>query len=435
MHNDRPYFQPEIETMSREQLAIWQDQLIQDLVSVAYERSPLYRGRWQERQVRPQDIRSVEDFRQATPFLTKKDLVGYRDKHGDPYCGVLCVEPQEVNNVGTTSGTTSEPLPLIELINGTVPFASSIRDMWGAGLRPGDKVLHPMVTVRGPQERTYQQLGCVPLMINVRHGADWEEAFRMIRTHKPALIYTFGPMISDLERLSQKHDLREIFSCLKFAVFSGEPLGKRMRARLRHDWGMTVYDVAGAGDTGVAWDCHMHDSFHLWDDYVYAECVDPATGQPMADGEAGELVCTALANKPWPLIRYRSGDIVSLDRSQCGCGRTHTRFRLLGRVSDKIVIGGVAVMPSQVWQAIEQLDATATAVFQILHSGGEEVFELRLRVGYIPRHVTSLQELDAALKAVVNEATGLTPIIELMTEAELLARSPSGTKLPRVVKS
>jgi hypothetical protein len=89
----------------------------------------------------------------------------------------------------------------------------------------------------------------------------------------------------------------------------------------------------------------------------------------------------------------------------------------------------------QVWRAIEQVDATATAVFQIIHSGEANVGELRLRVGYNTRLVASLSDLEAAIKTVVKEATGLEPVVELLPESQLLARSPSGFKLPRVVKA
>jgi phenylacetate-CoA ligase len=428
------YFQPQLETMSRSELDRLQSEKVKHLFDWAYENSPLYRSRWSARGVTRGSVRTIDDFRAATPLLDKKELVAFRDQHADPYCGILCVPRERVNNVGTTSGTTAEPMPLVELVDGAPPFASTVRDMWGAGLRPGDRVIHTMATQRGPQERVYHQIGCVPLMVNVRRGADWEAVFRMIRRHQPAHIYLLGPMVAELDRLSQDHDFKSIFSCIKFAVVTGEPLGARMRARLTEEWGLHLYDVTGAADTGVAWDCRVHDGFHLWDDYVLAECLDPETGAPVAEGQAGELVCTALANLAWPLIRYRSGDLVKLTRTPCGCGRTHTRFHLVGRISDKLMVGGVTVMPGSLWRAIEQLDETAAAVFQIVHPGGAAVSELRVRVGYNVRRTASVGDLQERLVAAIREATGLTPTLELLPESELLAGSRSGIKLPRVVK-
>jgi phenylacetate-CoA ligase len=429
------FLQQELETMPREELSRMQEDKVRGLVRWAYERSPFYRERWDQLGVHPSEIGSITDFQKRIPLLNKADLVGFRDRTGDPYCGLLCVSPALVNNIGTTSGTTSEPMPLIELASGAPPFASTVRDMWGAGLRPGDRVIHTMATQRGPQERVYQRIGCVPLMVNVRPGADWENVFDMVRRHRPAHIYLLGPMVAELERLSQDHDLAEIFSSIKFAVVTGEPLGARMRNRLTQEWGLHLYNVTGAADTGVAWDCRMHDGFHLWDDYVFAECLDPDTGEPVPDGDPGELVCTALANDTWPLIRHRSGDLVRLDRSPCGCGRTHTRFHLIGRLSDKIEVSGRAIMPAQVWRAIEQLDETAAAVFQIVHPGGPDVPELRIRIGYNPRRTVSLPALEAHLTEAIRAEVGVVPRIELHTEADLLAKSRSGIKLPRVVRS
>jgi phenylacetate-CoA ligase len=429
------YFQPEIETMDRASLDGLQLRKVEALVRFAYDRSLLYRERWEAAGVRPESIDSLDSFRKHTPLLGKKELVDFRERRGDPYCGLLCVDPALVNNIGTSSGTTAEPMPLVELVDGAPPFASTVRDMWGAGLRPGDRVLHCFATQRGPQERVYHRIGCVPMMVNMRMGADWDLVFRMIRHHQPTHIYLLGFMIAELARLSRDHDLKAIFAPIKVAVVTGEPLGARMRARMKEEWGLQLFEVTGTADVGVAWDCRAHDGFHIWDDYVYAECLDPVSGLPVPEGQPGELVCTALANLAWPLIRYRSGDLVRLTRQPCACGRTHTRFHLLGRISDQLNVAGVSILPMQLWQIIEQVDQTATAVFQIIHPGTVDVARLMLRIGYDTLEGTEVDALRATLAARIAAQTGLTPIIELMPADALLASSPSGIKLPRVVKS
>ena len=429
------YFQPEIETMDRAGLDGLQLRKVEALVRFAYDRSLLYRERWEAAGVRPESIDSLDSFRKHTPLLGKKELVDFRERRGDPYCGLLCVDPALVNNIGTSSGTTAEPMPLVELVDGAPPFASTVRDMWGAGLRPGDRVLHCFATQRGPQERVYHRIGCVPMMVNMRMGADWDRVFRMIRHHQPTHIYLLGFMIAELARLSRDHDLKAIFAPIKVAVVTGEPLGARMRARMKEEWGLQLFEVTGTADVGVAWDCRAHDGFHIWDDYVYAECLDPVSGLPVPEGQPGELVCTALANLAWPLIRYRSGDLVRLTRQPCACGRTHTRFHLLGRISDQLNVAGVSILPMQLWQIIEQVDQTATAVFQIIHPGTADVARLMLRIGYDTLEGTEVDALRATLAARIAAQTGLTPIIELMPADALLASSPSGIKLPRVVKS
>lgn len=429
------FFQPEIETLDRASLDALQLTKIRALVHNAYEHSSLYRQRWDSAGVRPETLDSIESFRAHTPLLTKKDLVDFRDQHGDPYCGLLCVDPTLVNNIGTSSGTTAEPMPLVELVDGAPPFASTVRDMWGAGLRPGDRVLHCFATQRGPQERVYHRIGCIPMMVNMRMGADWTVVFKMIQDHQPTHIYLLGFMIAELSRLSRDYDLKKIFAPIKVAVVTGEPLGARMRAKMQNEWGLHLFEVTGTADIGVAWDCPAHDGFHIWDDYVYAECLDPRTGQPVPDGQPGELVCSALANLAWPLIRYRSGDLVRMTHEPCRCGRTHSRFYLLGRISDQLQVAGVSILPTQLWQIIEQVDQTATAVFQIVHSGAADVTQLVLRIGYESLEGLSVQELNAILSRRIQDGTGLAPRIQLLPAADLLASSPSGIKLPRVVKS
>lgn len=429
------YFQPEIETLDRASLDGLQLRKVAALVRFAYDRSVLYRERWEAAGVRPELMDSLDSFRKHTPLLGKKELVDFRERRGDPYCGLLCVDPALVNNIGTSSGTTAEPMPLVELVDGAPPFASTVRDMWGAGLRPGDRVLHCFATQRGPQERVYHRIGCVPMMVNMRMGADWDLVFRMIRRHQPTHIYLLGFMIAELARLSRDHDLKAIFAPIKVAVVTGEPLGARMRARMKEEWGLQLFEVTGTADVGVAWDCKAHDGFHIWDDYVYAECLDPVSGLPVPEGHPGELVCTALANLAWPLIRYRSGDLVRLTRQPCACGRTHTRFHLLGRISDQLSVAGVSLLPMQLWQIIEQVDQTATAVFQIVHPGTADVSRLVVRIGYDTLEGTTVDVLRATLVARIAAQTGLTPTIELMAADTLLASSPSGIKLPRVVKS
>jgi phenylacetate-CoA ligase len=339
-----------------------------------------------------------------------------------------------VNNIGTSSGTTAEPMPLVELVSGAFAFASAVRDMWGAGLRPGDRVIHVMATQRGPQDRANEALGSIPLMVNVRPGADWSNVFDVIRRHQPSHIYLLGPMLPELDRLSEDVDLAEIFSCIKFAVVSGEPLGARMRRKLTHEWGLNLYDVTGTADIGVAWECSAHDGFHVWEDFVLAECLDPVTGLPVPDGEPGELVCTALANRAWPLIRHRSGDLVSFDRRPCSCGRTHLRFHLLGRISDRVRVGDRDVLPMQLWRVIEQFDETAAAVFQIVApEGGTDV--LRVRVGFNARRTSAVADLQDRLRGAIEAECGLDPVLEMYEESKLQARSSSGIKLPRVVRS
>ena len=421
------YLEPEIELLNRRDLAALQLTRLQAVVALAAVRSDLYRGLWNG----VSSIRSIEEFQESIPLLDKRALVEHRDTTGDPFAGLLCGDVPEISTIGTTSGTTAEPMPLVEHLCGRPPFHTTVRDMWAAGLRPGDRVVPVGAVQRGPQERVYQTLGCVPLMLNMRPGTDWVEVFDAFDVHRPAHIYLLGGTVAELDRLGDDIDLRSKFSCLKFAVFSGEPLGARMKRKMVEDWGLELYSVAGAADTGAAWDCPMHDGYHLWEDHVFAEAIDPESGALVAEGEVGELVCTTLTNHVWPLIRHKSGDLVRLDKSPCGCGRTHMRYLLIGRVSDRLKIAGCSFVPADVWLAIEQHDETQTGVFQIVYPAADD--RLHIRIGYADRRTRSVADLERRLSRSIHDATGLLPALSLIPESELLASSPSGIKLPRVV--
>src|SRR5436305_5239425 len=157
------------------------------------------------------------------------------------------------------------------------------------------------------------------------------EVVDALRTYRPAYLQMMYPQMVELEHLAEKTDLREAFSSLKGASCAGQPLSRKMRERIQDDWGIEVFEYTSAADTGTAWECREHDGFHLWEDTVFAECVDTENLEPQAEGQTGELVATDLDNLAAPLIRYRSSDLVRLSRERCGCGRTHARMWLAGR--------------------------------------------------------------------------------------------------------
>jgi phenylacetate-CoA ligase len=429
---DRRYFQPEIETMPRARIEELQLAALKELLSSTIDASPLYRRLWHD--VPVEQISSLDDFKERVPLLDKSDLVAYRDETGDMFCGALSIDLGRIDMMGTTSGTTSEPMPLIELFDRNPPNSPMIRDLWGAGVRPGDRVLHCMAVQRGPQERIYQRLGCIPLMVDMRAGADWSEVFAMMRRHRPTHIYLLAPMVAELNGLSDDYDLRSIFVSVTSAVVTGEPLGRRMRARMVEGWDLDVYSVAGVGDAGVAWDCSAHAGHHIWEDFTIAECLDPVTKREVQEGEVGELVCTSLANVAWPLVRYQSGDLVRMDRSTCACGRTHARYSVVGRKSDRLVIAGATVLPNEVWAVVESQDETAAGLFQILRRASIESSELHVRVGFNPRRTASLPDLSERLTSILQESLGVRSNVGLLPENELMALSPSGVKLPRMVE-
>ncbi|WP_235748582.1 phenylacetate--CoA ligase family protein [Nocardia coffeae] len=419
--------------MPRDQLRALQERRVLELVHVAYEKSPFYRELWSAAGIEPGMVRSLDDFERLIPTFTKDDLRAYRNHTGDPFGGLLQVPRTRLTSVMSTSGTTGAPELIPEIWESVPPLpACSTRDLWELGLRPGDRVLVPAGAFRGFYDTFFRKMGLVPIYIDtwIGHGAEVLEAARRFR---PAYMQLMMPTLLEFERLAGTYDIREALSSFKGAAFAGQPLGKALADKVRDEWGIELFVYGSAGDTGTAWECREHNGYHLWEDLVLPELLDTDNDRAVDSGDIGELTATDLDNKAAPLIRFRSGDLVRLDRSTCGCGRTHARQWVIGRRGDETVVAGKPVVVSEVWAAIESQDETHDGLFQIIRST-RVADRLRLRVGYQSVSEVDLDDLSARLQTVVSERVGVRPEIELVSVDDLVARSSSVAKFPRVVK-
>jgi phenylacetate-CoA ligase len=431
---DRRYFQPEIETMPRDELRALQERRVLELVPAAYEQSPFYRELWTAAGVDPRRVRSLDDFTAMIPTFGKDDLRRYREKTGDPYSGLLQAAPDELTSVMSTSGTTGSPELIPEIWDTAPPLPTcSARDLWELGLRPGDRVLVPAGCFRGFYDSFFQAMGLIPVYVDSWIGQG-EEVLRAMLRFRPAYLQLMMPTVLELERLAGQYDIREALSSLKGAAFAGQPLGKALADKVRDEWGVELFVYSSAGDTGTAWECREHDGYHLWEDLVLPETLDPDRDAVVPGGEVGELVATDLDNRAAPLIRYRSGDLVRLSADVCGCGRTHARQWVLGRSGDETLVKGRPVVLSELWAAIETQPETHDGLFQIVRES-RATDRLRLRVGYEPTTTPDLEDLRVRLCAVVADRVGVEPQVELVPVDDLLARSSSVAKFPRVVKA
>ncbi|MER6957224.1 phenylacetate--CoA ligase family protein [Streptomyces sp. NPDC000618] len=433
------YFEPQVETMPREELRARQQERVLELVGYAYANSAFYRELWDAHGVHPRDVRSLADFRARIPFVTKDMIRAHRARTGDPFGGLLCVPVDELTSVSSSSGTTGDPEFFAEIWEDAPPLvAASVRDLWELGLRPGDRVLSAAGNFRNLMDPGYQALGAVVIEVDIWLGR-MPEIVDAIREYRPVYLQMMYPHMVELEHLADKVDLKEAFSSLKGASCAGQPLSRKMRDRIRNDWGIDVYEYTSAADTGTAWECREHDGFHLWEDTVFAECVElDDSAEPgwrdVPDGDLGELVATDLDNRAAPLIRYRSEDLVRMSRDRCGCGRTHARMWVGGRRGDETLVQGRSVVLADIWQAVEDQPETVAGVFQIVRDR-REVEELRLRVGYDPGVTGDVDALAGRLGRAVRERTGVQPVLDLRTEDELLQTMTSVAKFPRVVKN
>jgi phenylacetate-coenzyme A ligase PaaK-like adenylate-forming protein len=432
--DDRRFLEPDIETASREQIAQLQEKRVLELVPYVWERSAFYRELWSQAGVEPDDIRSLDDFTTKIPTFCKDDIKAYRDRTGDPFGGLLCVDISELTSITSTSGTTGMPELIPEIWTVAPPLPTHYaRNFWEIGLRPGDKVLMPAGSFRNYFDDYLHMLGLVPVYLDCWLGCG-EQVLRAIERYDVAFVQLFLPLVLEFEKLEEQYDMKKMLSSLKGAAFAGMPLGKVLTEKVRDRWGVDLYTYTSAGDTGTAWEGREHDGYFLWEDTVLAETLDTVTGAQVGDREAGELVATDLDNWAAPYIRFRSGDMVRITREPAPSGRTHARMWVLGRSGDEMIVGGKPMMVGEVWQLLESIPELGDGIFQVVRYS-DAMERLRIRAGYPPDRTGDLDELQRRATNVLGQGLGVGVDMELCPIDSLLATASSVAKFSRVVKA
>jgi phenylacetate-CoA ligase len=196
---------------------------------------------------------------------------------------------------------------------------------------------------------------------------------------------------------------------LELGLFGGEPFSDALRGQIEAELGLTAMAFYGLSELcgpGVAAECHAHAGLHVQEDHFLVEVVDPDSGEPLPDGEEGELVFTTLAKEALPLIRYRTGDVGSLDRAHCECGRTFARVSgLRGRRDDMLIVRGVNLYPSNVEHLLLGVPEVAPHYRLIIERDGP-LDELTVECEPASPELDRT-ELGARLERLLHEHTGI----------------------------
>ena len=341
------YYQPEIETLPYEKIREIQNEKIVKQVKHVYENVAYYRNLMDEKGVKPEDIKSVDDIKKL-PFLTKSDL-----REAYPY-GLLGTDLKNCVRIQSTSGTTGKRVVAF--------YTQHDIDLWE------DCCARAIVAAGGTDEDVCQvcygyglftggpglnggshKVGCLTLPMS-SGNTDRQIQF-MMDLNATILCCTPSYAAYIGETLAEKGYKPED-NKLKAGIFGAEPWTEEMRREIEKSLGIKAYDIYGLTETsgpGVAFECSEQKGMHINEDHFYAEIIDPDTGEVLPEGEKGELVFTSLDKEAFPLLRYRTRDICVLTREKCSCGRTHVRMsKPMGRSDDMMIIRGVNVFPSQI---------------------------------------------------------------------------------------
>lgn len=342
---------PRIEEMPKVELQRMQYKLLKSLVYRLYSFSPFYHDRMKEHKVHPDDIRELSDV-QKLPFMFKRDL---RDSYPDR---IFTASQEELVRYHVSSGTTGKPTVVGYTQNDIDLWTTSLaRALTSAGLGRGDviQVSYGYGLFTGGLGLHYgaERIGATVLPTSVGNTERQIELMQDLGATAiactPSYLLHMGE-VAEKMGVSIKNDTK-----LRTGILGAEPWTEGMRNRIQ-DWlGMRAYDIYGTSELSgpMFTECTEQKGFHVWSDIALTEVIDPKTEEPVAPGEKGELTITILKKEALPMIRYRIGDITSMDESPCPCGRTHPRIqRITGRVDDMLIIRGINVFPSQVEYAL-----------------------------------------------------------------------------------
>ena len=338
-----------IETASRDEIAALQLSRMQWSLRHAYDNSPFYRARFDAHGVHPDDLKSLSDIAKF-PFTTKTDL---RDTY--PF-GMFAVPREKIARIHASSGTTGKPTVVGYTAKDIDTWANlAARSIRASGGRAGDivHVAYGYGLFTGGLGAHYgaEKLGCTVVPIS---GGMTERQVTLITDFRPRIIMvTPSYMLSILDEFRRQGiDPRE--SSLAVGIFGAEPWTNAMRREIEEAFDMQAVDIYGLSEVmgpGVANECvETKDGLHIWEDHFYPEIINPETGQPVEDGQMGELVFTTLTKEGLPIIRYRTRD---LTRLLPGTARSMRRMeKITGRSDDMIILRGVNVFPTQIEEQI-----------------------------------------------------------------------------------
>ncbi len=345
-----------IETASVDELRSLQFERLQWSIGHTFDNVASYRAKCEAAGVTPADLASLDDLK-LFPFMVKDDL-----RQAYPY-GMFAVPQRDVVRLHVSSGTTGQPT--------VVGYTKNDIDMWATvvarSIRAGgggpDDTIHiaygyGLFTGGLGAHYGAEKLGAMVIPLS---GGQTPKQVQLIRDFEPDIIMVTPSYMLNIADEFERQGLDPAKSSLKVGIFGAEPWGDSMRKEIEKRCGLDAVDIYGISEVigpGVASECiETKDGLVVWEDHFYPEIVNPETGEPVADGEMGELVFTSLTKEALPIIRYRTRD---LTRLLPGTARTMRRMeRITGRSDDMLIIRGVNVFPTQIEERVLAVEALA----------------------------------------------------------------------------
>ncbi|MEA1928253.1 MAG: phenylacetate--CoA ligase [Candidatus Auribacterota bacterium] len=418
-----------IECMDPEEMEVLQSERLRKLVAYLLDNSAFYQKRFKEAGISVGDIRGISDLKKL-PFTRKTDL---RDNY--PF-GMFCVPLRDVVEIHASSGTTGNPT-VVAYTRNDVKLWSEVmaRTLAVAGATPDDIVqnAYGYGLFTGGLGAHYGAMELGASVVPMSSGGTKRQLKLMYDFKSTVLTCTPSYAFFMAEEAREMGiDPRE--SALRIGVLGAEPWSDGLRREIEEAWDMTALDVYGLSEIigpGVAQECPAKNGLHIYSDVFFPEVVDPATGEPVNEGEDGELVITTLTKEANPLIRYRIGDIVSISYDRCSCGRTLPRIsKIKGRTDDMLIIRGINVFPSQIEAVLMEVEGAQPHYLLVVDRvKGLDTLEVQVEVSedIFSDEIKRLQHLSETIKKEIESVLALVVDVKLV-EPKTIERSMGKAK-------
>lgn len=303
-------------------------------------------------------VTSQEDF-EKLPFSSKDDL-----RNAYPL-GIQAVPDEDVVRIHSSSGTTGKPV--------IIPYTAKDVDDWAimfarcyatAGITKKDRIQitpgYGLWTAGIGFQAGCEKLGAMAIPMG---PGNTDKQLQMMMDLKSTVITATSSYALLLAEEINKRGLKDQI-CLKKGVFGSERWSEKMRNYIKTELGIELYDIYGLTEIygpGIGINCEKESGIHYWDDYIYIEIIDPKTGEPVEDGEEGEIVITTLVKEGAPLIRFRTHDMSRIIPEPCSCGSRYPRIDIIkGRSDDMFKVHGVNMFPNQVEELLQNVDGVSS---------------------------------------------------------------------------
>ncbi len=414
-------FQPEFEKMPRNKLLELQEERLKKIVRYCYEKVPVYRSKFKDAGITPNDIRTLDDL-EKVPFTEKEDL-----RKAYPY-RMLAADLSDVLELHASSGTTGHPT--------TCAYTKSDLEVWSkvmariyasAGTKKGDIVqnAYGYGLFTGGLGFHYGALEIGATVLPIATG-ETERQISLAKEYGTTILACTPSYAAYMGRHAKEQLGIDLAKELKWksGLFGAEAWSEQLRERIEELLGLEAFDIYGLSEVigpGVSVECSQHDGLHIQEDHFLPEIINPKTGERIEEGETGELVLTTLTREATPVLRFKTGDMTTFKTEECQCGRTIGRMgRVFGRSDDMLKVRGVKFWPKTVEHALLRVNG-ASENYEIIIERPEELDIMTLRLEpskelfeSISGDLSKLQPLAKEIEEQVKSIVGVKASVELV---------------------